>query len=235
MTGTHLQVIHNMTTISELLTMKDGDAVNEVQGQIIEAFERRNINGKYGATTVQDAILMDSSGKKIAIAAWGHPDLKALQGKEYVLHANKGEGLKIKFNSYTPKGATEAKVVIQLEVGRKGTFQHVEVYGHDKPNKGAVPADLPGSGKQTTPGDQPERQRPVKSVLGTMDRLANLYMQCFETVDRVVNPEIAKRCGQGLSPDMFQSAVSCLYIQANRDNVVVQEVSWRPMPPTTTT
>ena len=223
-----------MTSIKELLSLKDGDAVNETQGNVTQVFQRREVKTRFGTNTVQGGVLQDASGAKIELSVWGHPDIETLKGKEVVLHANQGKGLKIKYDSYTRRGAENPTTTIKLEVDKKGTFQLVAVYEAQKgpeQAKESNPSQSESKGDGVTPpagekGSDAKGSRDDR-VANYFGRLENLYLQCWESVASRISPDITSKTGMTMTPDQFQSCVSCLFIQANKDNVLVNEVSYR--------
>ncbi len=130
-----------MNTIKEIKSWPADAAVEAVQGKIVAVYERRNVNTKYGMKTVQSAELQDTTGEKIKIGAWDHPDLKPLEGKEIILHSPKGQngkasGVKVMHDSYTNK-ANQQVVETKLSVSKAGQFQLVEVYHQTNPQMAA--------------------------------------------------------------------------------------------------
>lgn len=121
-----------MNTIKELKTWPSEATVEAVQVKVARTFEYRTVNTANGQKTVQAAELVDGAGEKIRISAWEHPDLKALEGKEVVLHSNKSGngkfgGVVVKHGSYTNKSGVSV-ATIELSVSKLGTFQLVEVF-----------------------------------------------------------------------------------------------------------
>ncbi len=221
-----------MHTIPEIKNFPAGAVIEAVQGKISAVYERRNINGQHGPTTVQNAELQDGAGNKIKLSVWDHPDLTELKGKEYVLHSSqagaKRVGVSVKHGSYTPKNSDIAQKTIELTVNKKGVFQYIQVYQdmHGKQN-GSTPiqsltptASANGAGTQgcrdvAAPAASPEMV--IQANAARLRKTANLWLTCYEE---------ALYCqsvlGGSLTPDQFQSCVASLYIQASRDNIQVE-------------
>lgn len=129
----------NMQTIKAMLGFPSGTPIDAVQARIAKVYKRREIETAFGPKTIQDGYLEDASGGKIKFKAWSHPDVSALEGKEFVIHADgKGKGLKVVHESYTGKDGPKTDII--LEVGKAGQFQHVAVY---RQNSGLPEAPAP--------------------------------------------------------------------------------------------
>jgi len=149
-----------VNTIKEIKSWPADAAVEAVQGKIVAVYERRNVNTKYGMKTVQSAELQDTTGEKIKIGAWDHPDLKPLEGKEIILHSPKGQngkasGVKVMHDSYTNK-ANQQVVETKLSVSKAGQFQLVEVYHQTNPQMAANRTESASNGTSSaTPASAP--------------------------------------------------------------------------------
>ncbi len=122
-----------MQTITAIQSFPNGTPIDSVQAKVTAVYERREIKGgQYGDTTVQKAQISDVAGNKMYIEAWGHPNLDKLKDMEVVIHAGgQGKGVKVKHNTYTPKGKTESKTDVMLEVSKVGQFQTVAVFNQN--------------------------------------------------------------------------------------------------------
>lgn len=144
-----------MQTIKSMLGFPNGTPIDAVTARIAKVYKRKEINTTYGPKTIQDGYLEDASGGKIKFKAWSHPDLSALEGKEFVIHANgKGKGLRVVHESYV--GANGPKTDILLEVGKDGQFQLVAVYKQTNGLPEALEAEQ-------APAPAPAAQNPVKA------------------------------------------------------------------------
>lgn len=135
-----------MNTITDIQKWPDGAVVEAVTGRVAKSYDYKNITTKYGEKTVQNAEFQDAGGNKIRLTVWEHPDLKALEGKEVVLHSSRGrdgkpKGVSVKLGSYKDKPTFE------LSVGKDGQFQIVEVYAQQNPNVAVVPPGAPNAVK----------------------------------------------------------------------------------------
>lgn len=215
------------TTIPEILHMPDKTLVVEVQGTITAVYERRD-NPTATAKSVQNAELQDSAGNKIRLSAWDHPDLTPLKGKEVMLHSNRNRSGQLK-GVAVRAGTFKGKPTVELTVGRDGTFQLIEVYKARTPEASEPPLESPrNEDKGSTHTDVPiQAPSGLKRSETALARISALYLMCFERVAFVIEPAVQGMTGQPMTPEQFQSAVSCLYIQANKDNVV-PEATYKP-------
>ena len=220
-----------MPTIPEILNYPDQAPVTEVQAKVIAVYALRTIPTKFGPKSVQNFEIQDSAGNRMPGTAWAHPDLMPLKGNEYVLHSNKGKGLKLVFDTYTPKGQDNPKTTKKLEIDKSGTFQHVEVYAAQKVP--AAPQEVPqkgGSGESNT-RLAPSPQRPVEPAERaklSMTRLCNLWLMSFEYAKFYIDPLVKAMTGIEMGLDQFQACVSSLYIQASKDNVIPPTGIYQP-------
>jgi hypothetical protein len=164
-----------MLTIPEIMNLDDQKAVEAVQVRITGVYERKTGIGKFN-TSVQNIEGSDITGNKIRIVAWGHPELNVIKGKEVIVHAVKGQGVKVLRGSYESKreknenGTPKRVFTVELEVSKTGQFQFVEVWQQNNGVKPAaqspITANPSHSEGKSTRGDTnlPEtEQKPVES------------------------------------------------------------------------
>lgn len=128
-----------------MLGFPHGTPIKRTQVKVAAVYDRKQINGKLGPTTVQAAMLTDVGGNKIRLEAWGHGDLTIYKDKEVILEGKNDKGLGIKHGSYVNKtGATVN--TIELSMSKVGTIHEVAVFQANNPNvpvRAEAPAQSP--------------------------------------------------------------------------------------------
>lgn len=161
-----------MQTIMAVLGFPNGTPVDSIEGRITTVYDQKKINGQGGPTTVQTAVLEDMGGNKIRVSVFGHSDLSPNKGFDVVIFSGRdGKGVKVKHGSYVNKAGVEMKTV-ELEVGRSGQFQKVEVWKAMNNPQGGPQAGQGVSSPQSdvkTPGnglETPQKAPPAQVVRG---------------------------------------------------------------------
>lgn len=110
-----------MHTIKALQSFPNGTPIDQIQVRITRTFERKETkdNG-YGPGTIQNGEVQDSTGS-MRLKVWHHPDIASMEGKDVVISAAKGKGLKVTVGEY------QGQPQIALEVGKQATFQLIGV------------------------------------------------------------------------------------------------------------
>ncbi len=206
-----------MKTIPEILNSPSGTKFEATSGKVARVYERKvGGNGQRGWSN-QKAELQDSSGAKIKILVWNHPDLTPLTGLDVVLQAGQGrqgpEPLVLEHGSYIakqgPKAGQEVKT-IELVCQKTSTFQQIGQQTQ-KPSA-ASPAGTAA----------PQTVVTASNVESSAERLAGigrLWQACFKEA-LGIKSAIEQENGEPLvSDDQFQACVSSLFIQASRDNI----------------
>jgi len=140
-----------MITVPQMLGFPHGTPIDRTQVKVAAVYDRKQINGKLGPTTVQAAMLTDVGGNRIRLEAWGHGDLLMYKDKEVILEGKNGKGLGIKHGSYVNKTGVTVNT-IELSMSKAGTIHEVAVFQANNPN---VPVQTPVQG-----------QSPAKAAVG---------------------------------------------------------------------
>ncbi len=139
--------LNHMNTIGQVLTWPHDAIVEALQVKIDKVFPgKTTTTGKF----VQNIVLKDVAGNTIKASVWEHSDLTSLQGKEVILHSNRGGngkigGVKVSHNSYVAQKdgknhkAGDTVNSVDLSISKLGTFQFVEVYRQQNPASSAQP------------------------------------------------------------------------------------------------
>jgi hypothetical protein len=118
-----------MTTIAQCLTFPNGTPIDGLLVKIDKVWAPpKQINGKFGPTSVQNVSLADISGNKIRASVWGHADLTPNVGQDVALQSNNGKGIKVMHKPYTDKNGT-TQPGIELEISKDIVFQSPAIGG----------------------------------------------------------------------------------------------------------
>lgn len=126
-------------SISDILKLPDGTALDSVQGTITAVYDQRTVRG---GKSVQDAKIKDGSGAEIKLSIWEHPDCSMYQGREVIINSGPQSKLKVVFDGYKQRN------VNTLSVSGKCTFQFLEVH-HAQNGQAPTPAQAAQQGAGT--------------------------------------------------------------------------------------
>lgn len=199
-----------MHQIPSLLQFPDQTPVDAVQGVVAFVYERNVRKTQYGEKPVQSCTLKDIAGNSIRVTCWEHPDLLPLKGKEVVLHSTNGKGVKVKHGSYVvkkdgpDKGTT--KKTVELDVGKAGCFQTIEVYNQITGGNAAPqsPANAPSAALEAKSPPTPSHHTPQAS-------------EPVKTDSRAGSPIFGATVGMAINQ-------ACSYLIAKEDNLDPQRV-----------
>ena len=147
-----------MTTIAQCNTFPNGTPIDGLLVKIDKVWAPpKQINGKFGPTSVQNISLIDVAGNKIRASVWGHADLTPNAGQDVALQSNNGKGIKVMHKPYTDKnGATQPG--IELEISKDIVFQ-MPVSGGAKQT---APAPVYGNAPQTPVPANPSQSGAIR-------------------------------------------------------------------------
>lgn len=151
-----------MTPICTASSYPNGTPIDSLEGKITGVYDYKNINGKFGPTTVQNATIEDVAGNKLRMSVWGHADMTPMRGMDVVVYGNKeGKGLEIEHRSYKDKNGVDVKAV-ELKVQKSGQFQKVEIWRSQNGTQPLPPSDAKGSPVNGSVGVPPQPQQVVR-------------------------------------------------------------------------
>ena len=192
-----------MTTISQCLTLPNGTPIDGLLVKIDKVWAPpKQINGKFGPTSVQNVSLADVAGNKIRASVWGHADLTPTVGQEVALQSNNGKGIKVMHKPYTDKnGATQPG--IELEISKDIGFQS-PVVGGKAPVQAAYNAPQSPIAGNPSPSGGIRGEKVGMAVFSKEDGMR--FGMCFKLAGDFV---LSMKSDYGtMTPDEFASATT---------------------------
>lgn len=128
-----------MQSISKMMGYPDGTPIDKTSFKIESARPRRETNGQYGPSSVQNGVAVDSDGSRIPIVVWKHPDITPMIGKHVLVSSSKPGDLAVKLGK-----EYQGNRPLELHINQKATFQLVALgqgqaaAAADKTNTGAM-------------------------------------------------------------------------------------------------
>lgn len=179
-----------MNSIKEISQWPDDTTIEAVQGVIVEAYERREVNTTRGKMTVQSAEFKDAAGDTIRVSAWEHPDLSTLVGKEVIIHSVKAgngklSGVKTRHNSYKNRKGDVVNA-IEISMSKAGQFQLVEVYKQHNPDAAVAP---PSESRASSDNHKQPLSKEEGQRLGMCIKLAGDFIMSSKFPEDSMTPE----------------------------------------------
>jgi len=205
-------------TIKEILALDSGEVVPSITGKIAALYDWKSDEGEYGPYSVQSGMLTQDGQPPIRFSAWNFDNLKSLKGKQVTISANKSEkhgltGLVAVDNEF------RGKVTRELKITGSATIEETEWGDAPRETQNDVKetGTSPRLSNAATKSDPEDADNGIIEARRHLMQSANLYVLCTHAVDKVIMPELLNSLKTN---EIFQAAVSTLYIEASRAGLV---------------
>lgn len=211
-------------TIVDALKLEHNEAVPSISGTIEKVWDYKTGEGEYGPWSFQNFTMKDGTGKiKCVLSNREEVTPSRAEGRNVFMQCIESKkhgltGLKIEDKAFKSKDGSSVK-----EKALKITGSAEVIFVQDDPN---IVEDRTKKIADDSCSIHPEptavqRYSGLSDAKKSINQHANLYLQCYMTVETMIVPEVKRLTGRDLDSAQKQAASSSLFITADRKGMAV--------------
>lgn len=211
-------------TISDALNLGHNEAVPSISGTIEKVYDYKTGEGEFGPWSFQNFQMTDGTGKvKCVLSNRDEITTERYQGQNVFMQCIESKkhgltGLKMEEKTFKSKEGKEVHEKVLKITGSADFIVALDTPQAVEDRTKKMADDSCAVRPETT---IVQRNGGLSEAKKSINQHANLYLQCYMTVETMIVPEVKRLTGRDLDSAQKQAASSSLFITADRKGMAV--------------